>query len=295
MDTDRLRYFCTISKTGSLRKASEILNISPSALSKSLKLLEREIGRSLVAHSGRGFILTDAGIEVAKEAEDILRQISHLGQKNLDKKGEGPLKLGAFEVFTTYFLKLLFKLKKIKGPLTIYDLLPGQMEKALIERQIDIGITYLPVPMMGLDYTKVTSIEMGIFSKRGTFKKIPFEKIPFVIPVNPLFGAPNKVQGLDGWPDDHIHRHISYKVTLMESAIEICRQGLAAAYLPKFLISLHNEHILIDYHLDQVKFPEKFKKQFQDVYLVKRKSDIEDEHFMELFEILKNLGEESIK
>ena len=140
--------------------------------------------------------------------------------------------------------------------------------------------------MMELDYTKVTSLEMGIFSKKETFQNTPFKKIPFVIPVNPLYGTPNKVQGLDGWPDDSIHRKINYHVSLMESAIELCRQGLAAAYLPKFIIGLHNEHTLEKYHLEQIEFPKEFKKQFQDVYLVKRKSDVESVYFLKLLNAL---------
>ena len=290
METDRLRYFYTISKTGSLRKASEILNISPAALSKSLKLLEKEVGIPLVTSSGRGIILTDEGKIVAKESEIILQQISKLGQAGKQKEGQDfPLKLGAFEVFTTYFLKHLLKNNESIENLIIHDLVPGQMEKAIIEKQIDIGITYLPVPMMELDYIKVTSIEMGIFSKKETFQNTPFEKVPFVIPVNPLYGTPNKVQGLDGWPDDSVHRKVNYHVSLMESAMELCRQGLAAAYLPKFLIGLHNEHTLEKYHLEQIKFPKEFKKQFQDVYLVKRKSDVESLYFLKLLNALKSL------
>jgi len=142
LDTNRLRYFCTVSKTGNLRKASEILNISPAALSKSIKLLEKEIGQVLLIPSGRGIILTDIGNKVAKESESILKRISEIGQLQIEERNkEGPLKLGAFEVFSTYFLKFLLKLKSINNSLTIYDLVPGQMEQALIERQIDIGIT----------------------------------------------------------------------------------------------------------------------------------------------------------
>jgi len=292
LDTNRLKYFCTVSKTGNLRKASEILNISPAALSKSIKLLEKEIGQTLLIPSGRGIILTDIGNKVAKESESILKQVSQIGQFQVEEKNkEGPLKLGAFEVFSTYFLKNFLKLKCLKKSFTIYDLVPGQMEQALIERHIDIGITYIPVPMPELDYFKVTSIEMGIFAKAKKFKKTPFNEIPFVIPVNPLSGSPTKVQGLDGWPDHKVNRKIQYKVSLLESAMEICRQGLAAAHLPKFIIPLHNNHTLPENHLKPLPFPPNFKKQFQDVYVIKRKSDQKDERFLKICKLLNELNQ----
>lgn len=36
MDFDRLRYFCAIAETGSLRRAAELLRLSPPALSKAM-------------------------------------------------------------------------------------------------------------------------------------------------------------------------------------------------------------------------------------------------------------------
>ena len=54
MNLDRLRYFCVIAETGSLRRAAEILRLSPAALSKALHVLEKEVGCPLTLPAGRG-------------------------------------------------------------------------------------------------------------------------------------------------------------------------------------------------------------------------------------------------
>ncbi len=48
MDTGRLRYFCAVARTGSLRRAAELVKVSPPALSKAIKLLESECGVRLI-------------------------------------------------------------------------------------------------------------------------------------------------------------------------------------------------------------------------------------------------------
>ncbi len=61
MDTNRLRQFCAIAETGSMTKASRLLHITHSGLSKSMKLLQEELGLELLRPCGRGIMLTEHG------------------------------------------------------------------------------------------------------------------------------------------------------------------------------------------------------------------------------------------
>jgi DNA-binding transcriptional LysR family regulator len=134
----------------------------------------------------------------------------------------------------------------------------------------------MPVPHQKIDHIKICDIDMDVFGRIDSFKQMDFEELPFVIPVRPIQSAPTKARGLDGWPDDKIYRNIFYRVTLMESAIEICRQGLAVAYLPSFVVKIHNEKIKKEYRLESFPHKLKLKERKQAVYLVKRKGDVEN-------------------
>ncbi|MBY0554721.1 LysR family transcriptional regulator [bacterium] len=285
MNFKRLEYFITIAETGNLRQASEILHLTPPALSKAMKLLEEELDSKLWIADGRRIILTDSGKVLLKRAPALINEFKLL-KENLENKNEKEkvIRIGTFEVFSTYFLTFLNTLNWQDRSLELHELLPGEVEKYLIEGQIDVGITYMPIPSPQLDFIKVTSIEMGVYTKKGALKGIPQNELPYVVPVTPLQGVPTKVRGLDGWPEDAFERKITHRVTLMESALELCRQGLVAGYFPSFVVCEHNERFNEKYHLERRRPPAltdcKLRK--SDVFLVKRKSTEEDDIIKQL-------------
>jgi DNA-binding transcriptional LysR family regulator len=276
MNLRRLEYFMTIAQTGNLRQASEILHISPPALSKAMKILEDELEAKLWMSDGRKITLTDSGKALLRNAPELLENVRSLKQSlSADTEGLQPIRLGTFEVFSTYFLTFLDKLEWDRHSLELHELLPGEVEKYVSQGQIDIGITYLPVPDPQLDFIKVTTIEMGVFVKKGSFKGVPQDELPYVIPIMPLQGVPTKVRGLDGWPeDDSFQRKVLHKVTLLESALELCRQGRVAGYFPVFIVNEHNKRVSEEFQLERRRAPSptKCKIRYADVFLVKRKS-----------------------
>lgn len=277
MDLTRLKYFLVLTQTEHLRKAAELLNITSPALSKAIKTLEEELGETLILAEGRGLKITQKGHELAKLAapsvEHLFNLKEHLGR---EQKKEKVLKVGTFEVFSTYFSGELYKHHLPHSESVLYELIPGEIEEILNEGLIDIGITYLPVPHQNIDHIKIVDIEMDVFGRSDAFKNKDFKDLPFVIPVRPIQSAPTKARGLDGWPDDKIYRNIFYRVTLMESALELCRQGLAVAYLPSFIVKLHNQKLKKEFQLSPIAHALKIKERKHSVYLVKRKNDSED-------------------
>lgn len=63
MTIQQLHYIITISETGSLNKASEILYVSQPSLTSSVKELEKELGITIFHRSGRGVTPTNEGVE----------------------------------------------------------------------------------------------------------------------------------------------------------------------------------------------------------------------------------------
>lgn len=78
MDLKQMLYVLTIKELGTMTKAAEELYISQSALSISLKNLEKELGISLFEKSGRNIIATPAGEQFCKKASEILEMVDTL-------------------------------------------------------------------------------------------------------------------------------------------------------------------------------------------------------------------------
>jgi LysR family transcriptional activator of nhaA len=75
-DTDflnyhHLRYFWSVAKEGSLRRASEKLRVSQPSMCTQIKLLEASLGETLFRTSGRSLVLTEFGRLIYGHAEEI--------------------------------------------------------------------------------------------------------------------------------------------------------------------------------------------------------------------------------
>lgn len=266
MDIDRVRYFNVFAETGTLVRAAEVLRISQPALSKALKLLEREVGVKLMEAEGRGLRLTESGKHFRDQTRPLLHEWLSVSRKIRDQESWTPTRIASFEVFTTYFLGYLTKFTELEG-LEIHELGPGKMEQAVADGRADLGITYLPVPQAGVEFMEIGKITMGVFGLE-VFKKEKFNDLPFVIPLLPTEGTPSKVMGIDGWPEHRFERKVKYRVTMMESALELCRRGCAVAYLPEFIVRLHNQSVLPAVRLKELEAPVPQRERLQSVFLM---------------------------
>jgi LysR family nitrogen assimilation transcriptional regulator len=73
MELWQLRYFVSVSETGSLARASSHLNIAAPAVSRAIKALEEELEVRLFDRDGRGMHPTDAGRTLLVRATSLLR------------------------------------------------------------------------------------------------------------------------------------------------------------------------------------------------------------------------------
>lgn len=273
METNRIRQFCVLYELQNLRKASEVVGLSHGAFCKSLKVLQEELGEKLYQQEGRGLAITDFGHRFYNKAQVFLAQEKEFLFE--DKSIKKAQKIGTFEVFSTHLLGSVWSKYFKDDALDLYEMLPGHLEKNLAEGNIDIGITYEPIPTPGIEFIKIGKIEMGIFAKSGHFLDQDILKIPFVAPVSPLEGSPTGVQGLDGWPDDKFPRTVKFRVDMMESGIALVRSGQCAIFLPKFVARHHNRMAQSEFHITERKLPVGMRPVTRHVYLLKRKSRVE--------------------
>ncbi len=267
MDIDRIRYFCVVADCGSLVRASEILHISQPALSKAVHLLEHEIGFKLFEREGRGLTLTEDGTKLKATAEPLLTEWLALPARVKGQTRKQIVRIGSFEVFTTYFLRHM--MEKVDLPnFELHEYTPGRLEEAIAARHIDVGITYHPISKPGIKFIEVAKIRMSVYGRTSAFQKQSLQDLPFAIPTDLSEGTPSKVMGLDGWPDHKYPRNVQYRVTLMESALELCRLGKAVAYLPDFIVTIHNQVVRKDFELKEFECAIPKKDRYQSVFLV---------------------------
>jgi DNA-binding transcriptional LysR family regulator len=287
METNRLRQFCTVFETSNIRQSAEILGISHGALSKSIKILEEEIGVKLFIPEGRGITSTDKAQEIYLKSKKIVESIDNLTISQEAIK-TNTLKIASFEVFTTYFLNYMNN--DLPGlHLEMHELIQGKLELAVKNGTVDLGITYEPIPTQGVEFLAIKKIMTSPYIKNGSFKNINILGIPFAAPLQPIIGAPTGVKGLDGWPEHKFPREIKYKVDMMESAIELCRNGHCAIFIPDFIADIHNKIVKSSFSLKKLSYPKGMKKIERTIYLVKKKNVPESSQMKKMAKYLRSI------
>ena len=75
MDWDKLKIFHTVAEASSFTKASTILNLSQSAISRQIQGLEADLKVQLFERHARGLVLTENGEYLFKSAHEVISKL----------------------------------------------------------------------------------------------------------------------------------------------------------------------------------------------------------------------------
>lgn len=106
IDLDKLKIFYYVAKAKKFTTASELLNTSQSALSRSIRILEDRLGIKLFYRNPRGLTLTPQGEKLALTVEKIMLDIESTIEKlhEEEKEPKGPLKVVASVGLINFYL-----------------------------------------------------------------------------------------------------------------------------------------------------------------------------------------------
>ena len=106
IDFELYRIFYVVANNGNITKASEELNISQPAVSKSIKNLEDQLGGTLFVRTKRGVILTDEGKEFYEYIKHAMEYINNAENKFTDliNLETGSIRIGVSTTLTREFL-----------------------------------------------------------------------------------------------------------------------------------------------------------------------------------------------
>ena len=106
MNLDQLRAFRVVAECGTISRATSVLALSQSAVSRQLQALEAELGMRLFDRDGRTMALTEAGRVLLDHARTVLGSVSRARDAVDALKGleRGHLRVGAASTIGTYLL-----------------------------------------------------------------------------------------------------------------------------------------------------------------------------------------------
>lgn len=172
MDDFRLKVFITAARTLSFTRAAGQLDISQPAVSKHVAELETRYGLQLFTRRGSRLELTDAGrtlLDAAERLADDYRRLEY-EMSLCTGQTEGELRLGASTTIAQYLLPPLLARFTTRFPQVRVSLLSGnsgQVEQALGDHAIDLGLVESVSRRQGLHYTPFRADELVLVTRPG--------------------------------------------------------------------------------------------------------------------------------
>ena len=142
MNWDKLKIFHAVAESGNFTRATYVLNLSQSAISRQIQSLERELKTQLFERHARGLSLTENGEYLFKTAHEIISKLKETESTLLDKKNKPSGKLTVTTVVsfgTTWLTPRIQEFMKLNPEIEI-ELIFDDKELDLSTRQADIGI-----------------------------------------------------------------------------------------------------------------------------------------------------------
>ena len=169
MDWDNVRAFLVVARQGQFLGASRALRVNQATVARRITALEGSLQATLFERSTTGVNLTEAGRRLLAHAErmesEMLQAEADLRQQDIHLSG--PVRIGAPDGFTTFFLVPIMAALLERHPGIDIQLVPMPLTVSLARREVDIAIT-LDEPEAGrVVARKLTDYSLGIFGERG--------------------------------------------------------------------------------------------------------------------------------
>lgn len=169
IDLRRLRYFVAVCTHGGISRAAAAIGVAQPALTRQIKLLEQEIGLTLITRTGRGAEPTEEGKFL------LAKSITHLS--GLDgavhdlrqrySKVSGQAVLGICPTIVPFFLDDLKTHMKSNNPelsLSVIEAYSGDLKNLINSNRLDLALTYKPDSNTGVRHLKLFSEKLVLVS-----------------------------------------------------------------------------------------------------------------------------------
>ncbi|MES0826887.1 LysR family transcriptional regulator [Ruegeria sp. SCP11] len=170
-DLRLLRIFATIVESGGFSEAQAELNTAPSTISTYMANLERRLGLRLCSRGRRGFQLTESGRVVYDELDKLFGALRDFESAVATMRGQlaGDVRVGIVDNSmldpSTRIPNILlrFRDRYPQSHLTVEVMSPTQIEEAVLEGKVDIGVAVFHRRKPGLDYLTSFSETLDLY------------------------------------------------------------------------------------------------------------------------------------
>jgi DNA-binding transcriptional LysR family regulator len=169
MDWDDLRFFLSISRSGSLSAASRSLHVAQSTVGRRLASLECSLGVRLLNRTPDGYVATAAGDDVRRHAERVEKEALTLERQvaGRDLRLAGSVRVTCAETIASSLVAPCLGSLQDSHPDITVELMATPRDPSLSMREADISIRLTLPEQHDLVVRRVGSLAFGLYASPG--------------------------------------------------------------------------------------------------------------------------------
>lgn len=184
MEIRVLKYFLALAREQNITSAAEVLHITQPTLSRQLKELEDEIGKTLFIRGKRKITLTEDGRLFRKRAEEIVELVNKTKFEFSTPSDEiaGEISIGSGETIGMRLIAKTIKNLNYNYPNIRYNLFSGNAED--VTEKLDKGLLDFGLLIEPVDVTKYEYIRLPLKDTWGLVmrKDNPLAQKEYIVP-----------------------------------------------------------------------------------------------------------------
>lgn len=148
----QLRVFVAVAHHGSFSRAGQLIGLSQSAVSHSIKELEGEMGIRLLDRTTRQVLLTEAGKQLASRLERLLEELNTtlLDIRSYGQQRSGTVRVAASQTISAHLMPQCLAASQLHFPeitVMLKDRPQHWVLKSIRNAEVDFGIVIGPLPV----------------------------------------------------------------------------------------------------------------------------------------------------
>jgi LysR family transcriptional regulator, nitrogen assimilation regulatory protein len=241
MDITQLKTMIHVAELGSVSKAADRLGIAQPALSRQIRLLEKELGAALFERHGRGMVVTVTGRQILDHATRIMTELESIRNSVSEEKRsfQGMVAVGTTPTVSEIVtLPLVKQIREAHPQLAIRlaSAFTGHLLDWLPRGELDLAVSYNPPPQRSLRIVPIMMENLLLVSAGGKGLRLN-RAVPFSHLANEELVLPSPRHGLRAIMDEcarqaGIDLHGSVEADSFGAMINLVRNGFGSTALP---------------------------------------------------------------
>ncbi len=245
MELRQLEHFLVVAEEGgNFTRAAALVHMSQSALSSSIRSLERQLSAELFERTTRRVLLTDAGVALRDHARRIIGEVAaaRLAVESITGVDAGTIDIGTVQTFTAIDLPATMALFHRHHPtvqMRLREATTTQLIEALVEGgELDLAFVALDATPLHTSLTEVARYDEPLIAIAGPEHPISVKRR---VGLGELaehgfidFEAGPGLQTVvaDLFSAAHVQREIPCRVGDMGRLVDLVHHGLGVAVVP---------------------------------------------------------------